>query len=354
MTRAMMMTMAACVCAMAATAAAGVLSVPADYTADKAWPVIVSTQSNPAPALMKKTPYFLVHAGGQGMQATKKIRAELIKLAGRYNIDPMRIYGTGFSRGGQEVLIQAWQFPHWFAAIAPVCNDLRRKPDRNERDDNVRYLVNVPTLLIHGDHDSFRETGEILFKRMKDAKCPVTWKTYPGGHSADMPFRKNVKLLTDFFEKHKLNPYPKKIVHLVEHKRYSRAFWADATLVKDVGDIKAVFTVEVGKDNRIEVTGNEHIAALDLHLSDKVVDMKKPVTVVAGKKQLYKGPAKAKLTVKLRDGQPYTKTPVKPLWQEIQEIRAKAAASKPATSKPAKAPAVLRLRARSEAPAARD
>jgi len=333
------MAMAACVAAWAGSAAAGLLSVPADYTPAKAWPAVVSLQDNPSPALMKKTPYFLVHAGGQGMQASKKIRAELLKLARRYNIDPLRIYGTGFSRGGQEILIQAWQWPHWFAAIAPVCNDLRRKPDRNERDDNVRYLVNVPTLLLHGEGDSFRRTGEILFRRMKHAGCGVTWKTYPGGHSPQLPFKKNVKMLTDFFGKHKLDPYPKKIVHLVEHKRYSRAFWADARLVKDVGGIKAVFTVEVKKSNRIEVTANEHVAALDLHLNGKLVDMKKPVTVVAGKKQLYQGPAKAKLTVKLRDGTPYTKTPRKLLWREIQEIRAKAAkaaATQPAATKPAK------------------
>ena len=60
---------------------AGLLSVPDAYKPGKSWPVVVSMQDNPAPKLMKKTPYFLVHAGGKGVQATKKIRSELTKLA---------------------------------------------------------------------------------------------------------------------------------------------------------------------------------------------------------------------------------------------------------------------------------
>ncbi|KKK53387.1 hypothetical protein LCGC14_3095300, partial [marine sediment metagenome] len=273
----------------AAGVQAGLLSTPKDYAPSKSWPVVVSTQDNPSPELMKNTSYFLVHAGGKGTEATKKIIAELKSLAARYNIDPMRIYGTGFSRGGQEILIQAWQHPHWFAAIAPVCSDLREKPDRNDRHLNVKYLRNVPTLMLHGEGDNFRRTGRVEYELAKAAGVPVTWKMYPGGHSPALPFKKNVKLLTDFFDKHKLDPYPKKVVHLVEHPRYSRAFWVDSTLVKVTPKVKAVFTVEVKKGNRIEVTANEHVATLDLHLSAKLLDMTKPVTVVAGKKVLYKG-----------------------------------------------------------------
>ena len=326
--------MAACVIlAWGAQLQAGLLSVPDDYTPDKSWPVVVSTQDNPAPELMKRTPYFLVHAGGQGTVATRKIHDELTALAARYNIDPFRIYGTGFSRGGQEILIQAWQHPDWFAAIAPVCSDLREKPDRNRRDLNVKYLVNVPTLMLHGTGDSFRRTGEIEYELMKEAGCPVIWQTYAGGHSPALPFKQNVKLLTDFFDKHRLDLYPKKVVHLVEHKRYSRAFWVDSTLVKDASGIKAVFQVEVKDGNRIEVEANELIASLQLHLNEKLVDMKKPVTVVAGEKTLYQGPAKAVLTVKLRDGEAYQPEPSRPLWEELLEIRKKA----PAATQPAAA-----------------
>ncbi len=313
----------------APAARAGLLSVPAGYRAEKSWPVVVSYQDNPSPALMKETDYFLVHAGGKGTTATSKTRDYLKGLAKRYNIDPFRIYGTGFSRGGHELLAQAWQHPHWFAAIAPVCNDLRREPKVR----NVKYLLHTPTLLLHGDGDSFRVTGKRLFGLMKEAGCTVTYTTYPGGHSPKKPFKQDVTLLTDFFDKHRLDPYPKEVVHLVEHKRYSRAFWVDSKLIKDAGGMQATFRVRVGKGNRIEVAANEQIASLELHLTDKLVDMARPVTVFARGKTLYQGPAKAKVIVKLREAKPYYQRPRKPLWEEILEIRAKAA---PPASKPAR------------------
>ncbi len=319
------------VCALvgwAPRAGAGLLSVPEAYAPEESWPVVISTQDNPAPELMKKTPYFLVHAGGKGVQCTKKIREELVNLAGRYNIDPFRVYGTGFSRGGQEILIQAWRHPDWFAAVAPVCSDLREKPDRNDRHLNVRYLFNVPTLMLHGEGDSFRRTGEIEYQLAKEARCPVLWRTYPGGHSPALPFKQDVKLLTDFFGKHRLDPHPKKVVHLIEHEQHSRAFWVDATLVKPAENVKAVFTVEAKAGNVIAVEANEHVATLELLLDGKLVDMDKPVTVVAGSRRLYSGPARAKLVVKLRDGETYARTPQRPLWQELQEVRAKAAGKK--------------------------
>jgi len=190
----------------------GLLSVPKGYTPKKSWPVILSFQDNPSKEQMATVPYFMIHAGGKGAELITKIRKYLVSATRRYNIDPMRIYATSFSRGGHETLVLAWQHPHWFAAIAPVCNDLRREP----KVFNVKYIA-TPTLLLHGDRDSFRNTGRKLFGYMQAAKCNVQFKTYPGGHSPQLPFKRNVRMLTDFFDKHRLDPYPKRIVHMVSH-----------------------------------------------------------------------------------------------------------------------------------------
>ena len=309
---------------------AGVLSVPAGYTPDKSWPVIISFQDNPSKEQMKTVPYFLVHAGGKAAVLSTKVRTYLKNLAKRHNIDPFRIYGTGFSRGGHEVLAQAWQHPHWFAAIAPVCNDLRKEP----KVFNVKYLLHTPTLLLHGKGDSFRRSGEKLFEHMKQAGCKVKFETYPGGHNPQLPFKKNVKMLTDFFDKHKLDPYPKQVVHLVSHKRYSRAFWVNSGLVKDGGGQQAVFKVKVTKGNRIEFTAGKEFAWLEFELNEKLVDMKKSVTVVSGGTEVFTGPPPPKLKIQLRDGKGYSQTKYRPLWEEILAIRKKA---KAATSRPAKA-----------------
>jgi hypothetical protein len=319
-----MVTCAVLLALVCSSASAGLLAVPKDYTPDKSWPVIVCTQDGPSKELAANLGYFLIHAGGKGVETSSKIRTYLLNCAKKYNIDPFRIYATSFSRGGHEILTQSWQFPDRFAAIAPICNDLRSKP----KVFNVKYLVNTPTLLLHGTGDSFRNTGKALFELMKAAKCDVKYETYPGGHSPTPIFKKDLKRVTDFFEQHKLNPFPKQVVHLVEHKRYARAFWVDSTPARDAGNLKGSFKVTVKDGNVIEVEASEDIAALHLYLNDKLVDMKKPVKVVCDGKTLYEGAAASPLNVNIREGKKLWQRRAKPLWQEIQEIRQKAAAKK--------------------------
>ncbi len=333
---------------------AGLLSVPADYTPEKSWPVIVSLQDNPSPELAARTPYFLVHSGNIGAACSAGIHAQLKELAGKYRIDINRIYGTGFSRGGHELLEQAWHYPHLFAAIAPVCNDLRSEP-------KVYYVrhITTPTLLLHGDHDSFVRTGRRVHDMMKEAGCPVAWATYAGGHSPAAPFKQDLALLTRHFERHALQPFPPRVHHVVTHPRYARAFWVDCSLGENFlaattqpGDSprpppttapgamskpyvvrEGVFTVTVRPDNRIEVEANAHVVALDLYLNDKLVDMSRPVTVAMGAKVLYAGPAACPLKVKLSPAGELKAEHFRPLWEELAEIQ-KAARYQPLGRQP--------------------
>ncbi|MHC4718831.1 MAG: hypothetical protein ACYS5V_17865, partial [Planctomycetota bacterium] len=194
-------------------------------------------------------------------------------------------------------------------------NDLR-----GDQTPCVKQLKNVPTLLMHGTGDSFLGTGKVVHQLMVEAGCPVTWRTYPGGHSPTLPFRQDVTVLTKFFDQHVMNPYPRTVSHVVEHKRYSRAFWVNAKLVRDAGGMRGIFEVAVKDGNRIEIDANEQVAELTLDLNDKLVDMAKPVTVVAGGRTLYRGPPKAALKVKLRDGQPHHVGPGDRLWRDLVEI----------------------------------
>lgn len=297
------------------------LIVPKDYDAKKSWPLIFSFQSDPSREQMKTVPYFLVRCVQKGypkgmVALEDKVRCILKDVARDFNIDPFRIYATGFSYGGHTCLVEAWRHPHWFAAIVPVCSDLR-----GGEAPKVKHIRNTPAYLLHGTGDSFLNTGRQVHDFMKEAGIDVKWDTYPGGHDSNVPFNENVKMLTDFFDQHVLDPYPKVVHHIVEHKRYSRAFWVDAILAEDKGGLAAVFTVSVKEGNRIEVEATEEIAGLELYLNDKLVDMKKPVTVVSGDKVLYKGKPDEKLVVKLREGKEYWRRETKPLWEQIVEIR---------------------------------
>ncbi len=307
------------------------LIVPRAYDPRKSWPLVISYQDDPDMNQMRtKTPYFVMRCVQAGYPTgltyvENKTRTYLKAVAREYNIDPCRIYATGFSYGGRTDLIMAWRHPHWFAAIAPVCNDLRKSGSGRDQTPYVRYLKNVPTLLLHGDGDSFLATGRIIHKYMQQAGCPVEWRTYKGGHSPTLPFRQDVTVLTKFFDKHVMNPYPKTVSHIVEHARYSRAFWVNAKLTKNAGGMEGTFEVRVKDGNRIEIDASDQIAELVMDLSGKLVDMGKPVTVVAGEKELFKGKPPKKLRIKLRDGEDYPAGEGDRLWQDILKIKTSAA-----------------------------
>ena len=295
------------------------LLVPRAYDPKRSWPLVISYQDNPDQDLIRQTRYILLRAVQKGypkslVRLENKTRSMLKDAMRELNIDPYRLYATGFSFGGRTCLMFAWRYPHWFAAIAPVCNDLR-----GPETPRVRYLKNVPSLLLHGDRDSFLTTGRQVYAYLTDAGCPAVFQTYPGGHNP-VPFRKDVKVLTDFFDRHVMDPYPKRVSHIIEHKRYSRAFWVDAKLIKDAGGMEAAFEVRVGDANRVEIDANEQIAELDLYLNSRLVDMNKPVTVVSGDKVLYSGPAVEKLTVPLREAPDYARDSGDTLWQDLVRI----------------------------------
>lgn len=303
-------------------ARAGVLSVPEGYTPEKKWPVVVCTQNSPSAEVMAKTPYFLVHAGGMGVKVSEGIRDSLKQVAGQYNIDPLRIYATSFSRGGQEIMLQASQYPDRFAAIAPVAHDLRPIGDFGRRMIERVSDLRMPVLGLYGTGDNYREEGMTTFATMKAAGVPVIVETYPGGHDPKPVWdTERNKVWLEFFARHRLDPYPREITHWVDHKRYSRAFWVDATLVRDMSDAGGKFTVRVRDGNRIEIAANDRIAGLDLFLNDRLVDANRPVTVVQGTEVLYQGPVLERVALVLREGEKYDPSRVKPLWEELEAIR---------------------------------
>ena len=248
------------------------------------------------------------------MAVQTKTRAAVLDVASEYNIDPRRFYATGFSFGGHTCEMVAWRYPDWFAAIVPLCGDLR-----DENTPLVAYLWNVPTLLLHGDHDAFLAEGKRVYEIMKAVGCPVSWQLYPGGHTAEPIYQGDLKVVTDFCGHYRMDPFPKRVKHVVEHKRYSRAFWVDCKLVRDA-DLTATYDVRVEEGNVIRIEANENVAELTLDLNYPLVDMGKPVTVLAGEKKLYVGMPKTGLTVKLRDGQPYKAESTPLLWQDWDRV----------------------------------
>ena len=293
------------------------LIVPQDYTPQESWPFILASQNQIAVKAMEQAPYFAAYGPSEG------VVAPLLETAKKYHLDPYRIYATGFSRSGHGLLETAWLHPDRFAAIVPVCEDMRWKEQYTvQKIDLLKYIQQTPTLLLHGDHDSFLTTGKKNFELMQAAGCPVQFGTYPGGHDPDPIYFRDIPRLTRFFGQHVLNPYPKVVDHVVCSYAATRAFWVDCHVAKgSVEGAYPVFKVQVKDGNRIEVAANEGVRKMTFILTDQLVDMARPVSVIFQGKEIYKGPAQPRVTVTLREGEVAPATGQVPLWEQLEVSR---------------------------------
>ena len=101
-----------------------------------------------------------------------------------FRVDADRVYLTGFSMGGFGVWALATEYPHLFAAVAPICGGGRPLLDFPDR---LRNIVRLPIWCFHGEQDEeipVRETlklVEALTMFGGDVRCTV----YPGvGHDS--------------------------------------------------------------------------------------------------------------------------------------------------------------------------
>jgi predicted esterase len=297
-------------------------SLPSSYDPAVPTPVILSQQDNPDQDSMRSTPYIMIRNLKIGYQFDDikyqaKAKQAFLDLAKDVHIDPFRIYTTGFSFGGQICLRHSMRYQHWYAASVPVHNDLNYI-NHAAMFVNTANLLNTPTRLVHGTNDSYYQ--DTLFKYMKAGGCPVEEFLFPTGHNADIPFRDSLILLTEFCDKHTLNPYPKIVQHTIEQLRYSRAFWIGGRYASGQSGTK--FRVEVKNGNIIEIThADPDLVGFDFYLHPDLVDMSTNVKVMYSAQTLFDDMPQSKITVAIKQGTGRTSGVETLLWQELDSIR---------------------------------
>lgn len=80
------------------------------------------------------------------------------------NVDPDRVYLTGMSMGGYGTWHMAVEYPHRFAAIAPICGG---GPWMYNVRDRICAIQHIPTWVFHGEKDDMVPVWES--KRMVEA-----------------------------------------------------------------------------------------------------------------------------------------------------------------------------------------
>jgi phospholipase/carboxylesterase len=118
-----------------------------------------------------------------GIRASEKILHGLIQRELERGIVAKRIVLAGFSQGGAVVLHTGIRFPQRLGGILALSTHL----PLHETVSAERHPANadVPIFMAHGTEDPVvaLPLGQGSYKLMKNLGLPITWHTYPMGHS---------------------------------------------------------------------------------------------------------------------------------------------------------------------------
>src|SRR5712692_4580499 len=123
------------------------------------------------------------HLDAAGIRASEKILHSLIQRELERGIVANRIVLAGFSQGGAVVLHTGLRFPQRLGGILALSTYLPLH-------DTVRAELHpanadVPVFMAHGTEDPVipLPLGQVSYQLMKTLGLPITWHTYPMGHS---------------------------------------------------------------------------------------------------------------------------------------------------------------------------
>jgi predicted peptidase len=136
-------------------------------------------------------PFIIVspQCPGDRLWEVEPLIAVLEEVVSKYAVDEGRIYLTGLSMGGFGTWALAAEYPHRFAAIAPICGGGDPKKARRLRD--------VPVWVFHGAKDDVVPVGESekMVKALEECGGNVKFTVYPeAGHDSWTETYNNPKL----------------------------------------------------------------------------------------------------------------------------------------------------------------
>ena len=94
------------------------------------------------------------------------------------DVDPQQIYLTGLSMGGFGTWHMAAEYPHRFAAIAPICAGMLWMFGFPQRSAEIKH---IPTWAFHGalDHVVPMDASEVMVQCLKEAGADARLTIYP-------------------------------------------------------------------------------------------------------------------------------------------------------------------------------
>ncbi len=285
--------------------------VPLSYREDRPAPLLVylsggagfaSDAMNSAEAIVWQTDYLVLYPQASAHwwtpEAARSFDAVLNDVLLRYNVDPDRIYLTGFSNGGTGALYFATLWPQRFAAVVSLmgagqCNEQVKA--------GLANLRNLPLLFVHGENDPViapdcSTTTRAALSDLHPAIEPELRILPKRGH--DITLESDDGLALAFFQSKLRNPFPR-TVDLTESDTLAvRAYWVE---ILDGKPGKSDIDARIKGDNTIEIHSH-NVNGIRMHLRPELLPKPGDLRIVWNGKKMFSGP--------LRD--PCSLTPVPP------------------------------------------
>jgi poly(3-hydroxybutyrate) depolymerase len=200
------------------------------------------------------------------------------------DVDPNRVYLMGYSAGGDGVYQLAPRMADRFAAASMMAG--------HPNDASPLGLRNLPFAIHVGERDGGYKRNQVaaewgrklddLRKADPDGYVHVT-KIHAGkGHWMDRQDAEAVPWMAGFTR----NPMPKKVVWRQAATTHDRFYW----LAVPKGEAKGGAEVVASYDGQtVTIESAKDVARLLIRLSDAMVDLDKPVTVVWGTERVFEG-----------------------------------------------------------------
>jgi dienelactone hydrolase len=275
------------------------LRVPVTYRADRPAPLLVYLSGgagfaidgvNSADDIVSGTDYLVVYPQAAAYWWTPEVAARFDAvfhdIMRRYNVDPDRVYLTGFSNGGTGSLYFATLWPQRFAAVVSLmgagqCTDQVKQ--------GLTNLENIPLFFVHGETDPLisPDCSRTTHAALSDLRPPVKpeLKILPDrGH--DITLQSDNGLTLAFFKDKVRNPFPREIAASLPDALAARQYWVEFV---DGKPGKSGLEARVKSDNTVEIHSHD-VKHIRLHLRPELFPKKGDLRIEWNGKKMFQGP----------------------------------------------------------------
>ena len=329
-----------------------VVSVPEEYDHLRAWPLVITLhgQGQSAASMMQMTRAMLGSAADEHIivapqdlgplgftepdEIVNQPRQLLYSIRRKFHIDNDRVFLMGYSIGSHNTWMAATMHADCFAGIMPLATPMQLIGNDALYDVLTPNLRNLDTLFVWGAQDNLGQDGRPhpmggnaeFSRRQAKAMHDACGKRFvgvelPDAHHGNVrPPADEVKRLLSC----KRERWPRQVHQSFRQPSQSRAAWVLAVklMSKPLADAPSTVKLKPGEDQAvaqkrhlvaqlgvIDATVDQQTISLStkntkdvvLLLSDELIDLDKPITILRNKRQVFCGKIYRNHDVMLRE-----------------------------------------------------